>query len=111
MKEANKNISTLGSRISAHRIALKMTQIELANKCGISRSSLSNYENDTKLPNSDVIIALSKELDLSLNYLLLGYDDETRIYAEFDVSGLSDEKIACIKRIIDFMKPDFTKRK
>ena len=58
-----------------------------------------------------MVIALSKELDLSLNYLLLGYDDETRIYAEFDVSGLSDEKIACIKRIIDFMKPDFTKRK
>lgn len=111
MKEVNNKISTLGSRISAHRIALHMTQVELANKCGISRSSLSNYENDTKLPNSDVVIALSRELDLSFNYLLLGHDDETRKYAEFDVSGLSDEKIASVKRIIDFMKPDFIKTK
>ena len=105
-KATNNNISTIGSRISAHRAVKQMTQAELAKKCGIARSSLSNYENDNELPNSDVVIALSKELNLSLDYLLLGHDDETRTYAEFDVTGLSDEKIAHIQKLIDFMKPD-----
>lgn len=108
-KAIDNNISTLGSRISAHRTVRQMTQAELAKKCGISRSSLSNYENDNKLPNSDVVIALSKELNLSFDYLLLGHDDETRIYAELDVTGLSDDKIAHIQKLIDFMKPDSLK--
>ena len=52
-------LKELGNRIKQHRIALNITQAELANRCGISMSTEVRIENgeDSKISNLIKIMA------------------------------------------------------
>ena len=86
----------LNENIRKLRMALNMSQVELANKLGVSKQSVSNWENDNIQPSIDMLIKLSKCLFTSTDYLL---DLETK--QKLDVSGLTNKEVAHIKQIID----------
>lgn len=64
-------LKELGSRIKQHRIALDITQIDLAKKCGISISTETRIENgdDSKMSNYIKIMTALGTID-NINILI-----------------------------------------
>lgn len=57
-----------GERIKSARINAGLSQEALGQKLGVSKMAISKYENGTIAPNSTVLIALAKALDVRLDY-------------------------------------------
>ncbi|MGF2143439.1 helix-turn-helix domain-containing protein [Vagococcus fluvialis] len=62
----------LGENLKQIRRSFNLTQEKFAKKAGISRSYLSDLENNRKSPSIDTLDQISKKLGLSLIYLLEG---------------------------------------
>lgn len=92
----NKNIRKL-------RIALNLSQVELAKALGVSKQSVSNWENDNIQPSIDMLIKIAKCLNTSTDYLL-GLETKKAL----DVSGLTDVQVAHIKQIVDDIKAGYS---
>ncbi len=67
---------TIGKIIKTERQIKKLTQKQLAEKIGITQDSISLWETDKRLPDTQYIIALCKVLEISADYLL-GLDDNS----------------------------------
>lgn len=63
---------TLGKNIKTIRKERNLTQLEFAEKVGLSRSYLSDLENDRKNISTKTLELLSEKLDVSMNYLTTG---------------------------------------
>lgn len=61
---------TIGQRIAAKRKELGLSQIELGERMGVSRQSVSKWEADAAIPEIDKLIALSKLFHVSVGWLL-----------------------------------------
>lgn len=55
--------------VAAARVNAGLTQKELAEKCGVSESTIINWENGKRLPNVGKLEALENALGLSLNHI------------------------------------------
>ena len=76
-----------------------MSQVELAAKLGVSKQSVSNWENDNIQPSVEMLVKIAKCLCVSTD-CLLGICSEKTIYA----TGLTDIQIAHIVQIINDLK-------
>ncbi len=65
-------MATLGDRIREFREARKWTQDKLAEETGLSKSFISEIENDKRTPSADNVLKISNALTVSLDYLLKG---------------------------------------
>ena len=59
----------IGRRIKEARIALNMTQEDLAKKLGITKGAVANYENETSHPKEPIMYKLIDVLEVDANYL------------------------------------------
>ena len=66
---SNKKI-VFSNNLKEHRIRHNLTQQQLADKVGITRQSISNYENDIRNINLDILVSLAKILDISTDDLI-----------------------------------------
>lgn len=57
-------------RLRELRLANNLKQEELANKVGITKAAISNYENGYKVPSVDIVCLLAETLGVSTDYLL-----------------------------------------
>lgn len=89
----------LNQNIKRLRTALNISQVELAQKLGVSKQSVSNWENDNIQPSVDMLVKIAKCLNVSTDYLL-GLNVEKTI----DATGLTDSQIAHIRQIVDDIK-------
>ena len=89
----------LNQQIRNLRLNRKMSQVELAKCLGVSKQSVSNWENDNIQPSIEMLIKLSKVFSVSTDYLL-GLD----LKDSLDVNGLPAEVVAHIRQIIDDFK-------
>lgn len=71
---------TFGEKIRESRIALKLTQKQLADKIGAKHNSISDWENDKNKPDPNTIELLCGVLNISPNYLLNSNSDDFSIY-------------------------------
>lgn len=62
---------SIGQKLKRKRLALKLTQEEVAEKIFVSRQSISNWENNKNMPDIESLIRISKLLDISLDNLLV----------------------------------------
>jgi transcriptional regulator with XRE-family HTH domain len=62
----------LGERIGALRRSKGLSQAELAQKLGISASAMGMYEQGRREPAVQTLVALSRELGVTTDYLLTG---------------------------------------
>lgn len=72
--------NVIGCRIKERRKELKLTQVQIKEICGISNGNLSDFENGNKTPSANALIALSKALHVSIDWILTGenhYEDIT----------------------------------
>lgn len=92
-------MSTMGSRIREAREARKLTQEFVAEAIGKSKGTISQWENDTTLPNGRNLISLSYLLGVSPEYLLDG--------TIFSLDEGKDEKAVSFEiiRLMQELKP------
>lgn len=69
-------MSLLSKNIALYRRKKGYTQKELAEKTGLSRSFISQIENNTNNPSDDTLYKISKVLDISIGQLKGEYDSE-----------------------------------
>ena len=62
----------IGCKIKAARIEKKLTQEQVAELLGVSRQTISNWENEKSYPDIISVIKMSECYDVSLDYLLEG---------------------------------------
>lgn len=86
-------------RIRELRLSRGMSQVELSKKLGVSKQSVSNWENDNILPSVEMVVKLAKCLSVTTDSLL---DIDHRNFIE--VTGLNDLEIAHIQQIIEDIK-------
>lgn len=85
-------------RIRELRNARKLSQQELANKLGVSKQSVSNWENNNIAPSIEQVIKISKFFHTSVDYIL-GLDDRKMI----DISNYDDKIISFILQTLGFV--------
>lgn len=81
------------------REAYRWDQTELAKQLGISKQSVSNWENNNILPSIDMLTKLSGVFRVSTDFLL-GLDDRVTI----DVTGLDEEMVAHLQSLVNALR-------
>lgn len=76
---------SIGQRLKDARLAIKMTQQELAKAIGVTKGAIGNYETDVSSPKEKILIRLMEVLRIDANYL---YQD----YIQFDEKITAEEK-------------------
>ncbi|MCM3748335.1 helix-turn-helix domain-containing protein [Paenibacillus pasadenensis] len=66
----NNGWSGIGSRLRRQRQLLGWTQLQLANRLGLAKSTVSQYENNINEPDYAVLIRLCRLLDVTSDYML-----------------------------------------
>ena len=79
------------------RSNLGLTQVELANKLGISRDTYKNYEQERTQMNYEMLIKVADFYDISLDYLC-GRQNKNLIFADGLTNG-QKKLIELIKRL------------
>ncbi|OAS19286.1 helix-turn-helix domain-containing protein [Paenibacillus oryzisoli] len=65
-------MDTLGSRLKEAREKKRLTQVQVAEKLGISNGTLSGYERNYRDPDTSTLSELSKIYEVSIDYLTNG---------------------------------------
>lgn len=89
----------LGENIKNLRTSLKLTQVEIANKLGVTKQCVSNWENDNIVPSVDMLTKIAQIFKVSTDYLL-----DISTINMINVDGLTQDEIAHIKIIIEDIK-------
>lgn len=88
-----------GSRLKDLRKQYGLTQQQLAERIGVTKSVVSFYELRERSPSPEVLIKLSYIFHVSTDHLL-GIDRKKTV----DVSELDDEDIKAVQLIVDRLK-------
>ncbi|HBF0791719.1 TPA: helix-turn-helix domain-containing protein [Clostridioides difficile] len=97
----------IGENIKTFRKDRRMTQEQLAEKAGISRVALGNYEREERVPNLDILEKLATALDTSTDIIMNLHKFSLDEIHELNITDgndipLTEEKYAYIKEKIDF---------
>ena len=82
---------SFGEQLRRRREELGISRAELAEKLGVSRSAIGNYETGVSAPKEDVLLRLFDALQVDPNYL---YRDSFRAQEP----GVSEEELRLVKK-------------
>ena len=88
-----------GQRLKELRVQAGMTQLQLAQRMGVTKSVVSFYELQERTPSPDILVKLSGIFKVSTDYLF-GLDPRETI----DISGLSREDIAIMRALAESLR-------
>lgn len=88
-----------GNTLKTLRVQNGLTQAQLAQRLGLTKSVISAYETGLRMPSYDVLIAIAKLFKVSTDYLL-GLEQKQ----QFDLSGLTEEERLALMNLIKAMK-------
>lgn len=89
----------LGDRLKTLRTGKHMTQWQLAQHIGVTKSMVSAYETGIRYPSYDILIRLACVFGVSTDYLL-GLENRRCLNAE----GLSERQIQIINELISELR-------
>ena len=96
------DMETLGSRLKSLRKDKKMTQQQLADVIGVSKTSVIYWERDENIPKHESLVQLAKALNITPEYLLYGASNVSTWDAgtpleddEVEIKFFKDFKVAC----------------
>ncbi|MCI8356268.1 MAG: helix-turn-helix domain-containing protein [Lachnospiraceae bacterium] len=87
---------TLNENIKQLRLARNLSQVDLAKKLGVTKQSISNWENNNIQPSIDMLIRLSNYFSVSTDYML-GLEERKFI----EINGLTERQLAHIMAVIN----------
>lgn len=90
-------------RLRMLRKSKNISQIELGKHIGVTKQSISNWENDNIQPSIEMLLKLAEYFSVSTDYIL-GLNDKKIL----DVSSLTDDEIAHIRLIISDITKNIT---
>lgn len=61
---------SIGTNIKNFRLKQKLKQSELAEKAGISRVAIGNYERDERIPNAKILLVIAEALNVTISDLV-----------------------------------------
>ena len=96
---------SIGSRIKQARKGANLSQRKLAEDIGVSAMMISKYENDHNVPNSEMLIRLSRKLGVKLDYFFRpeSFSLELQAYRKHASLGKNEEE-AIKMRIQDWIE-------
>ena len=90
----------LGDQIKKLRIAKQINQVQLAQHLGVTKQSISNWENNNILPSIDILKKIAQFFNCSTDYLL--ELDTNKFFIE--TTNLSLEQSVHIQQLIKDME-------
>ena len=94
-----------GIRLKELRTQAGLTQLQLAQRMGITKSVVSFYELQERTPSPDVLVKLAGIFRVSTDYLL-GLDKRETI----DISGLRKEDVAIMRALAESLRKKNTEQ-
>ena len=88
-----------GNTLKTLRLHEEMTQAQLSQKLGLTKSVISAYETCLRLPSYDVLIHIAQIFKVSTDYLL-GVEQKDSL----DLSGLTQNEKSALLALIKAMK-------
>lgn len=82
-------MASFKERVKMARISAGMSQQDLADKVGVTKQSISQYERGVRKPDMDTLTALSDIFNLSTDYLTGQSDVTLRFLTEDDLKKLA----------------------
>ena len=89
----------LGERIREIRMAKRLSQVELAKMVGVTKQSISNWENENIQPSIEMLSKLADVLTVSVDFLL-----EKKEGRYLNVTGLPEETIQHLQAIVTALR-------
>lgn len=86
----------LSQRIRELRRLRSMSQVDLADRLGVTKQSISNWENDNILPSVDMLVKIADFFGVSTDYLLGKEKSDV-----LDVSDLPPEFVTHLRQLIE----------
>lgn len=86
----------LSEQIKNLRTAKGINQVELAKCLGVTKQSVSNWENENIMPSIDMLIKIAEYFGVTTDFLLGLSENHT-----LNTTGLSEPQIAHIQTLID----------
>ena len=86
----------LGERIHALRTARNLNQVQLADRLGVTKQSISNWENNNILPSVDMLKQIATFFHCSTDYLL--EMENGKVYIE--TTNLTLEQTAHLQQLV-----------
>lgn len=86
-------------KLKTLREARGLTQLQVANRIGVSKAMISAYETASKAPSIEVLIRLSRLFGVSVDFLAC--IDAAKV---IDVSGLDDDSVALVAALVEKLK-------
>jgi len=90
----------LGEQIKTLRLARNISQVALANQLGVTKQSVSNWENNNILPSIDMLKKIASYFSCTTDYLLELENSNVFI----DTTGMTLEQITHIQLLVDDFK-------
>lgn len=88
-----------GNTLKTLRLKESLTQAQLAQKLGLTKSVISAYETGLRMPSYEILIHIAQIFHVSTDYLL-GLEQKH----EIDLSGISQEEVDALLNLIKAMK-------
>ena len=85
-------------RLRRIRLSLSLQQEQVAQKIGVTKSTISTYENNARQPSLEMLVRLARLYNVSTDYLL-GITDTVTI----ELTGLTDEDIGLVLTLVTLM--------
>ncbi len=92
-------MTDFGNRLKNLRLRKHMTQSDLAERLGVTKSVISAYETGLRMPSYDILIKISRIFRVTTDYLL-GLESKQ----EIDVSGLTEDEIHALTNLVKAMQ-------
>lgn len=92
------------TRLRFLRQSRELNQVQLAEKLGTTKQSVSNWENGNIMPSVEVLCKIADYFHVSSDYLLGRDGAETDGANLLDVTGLTPEQAAHIRLIVDDLR-------
>ena len=92
----------LSIKLKTLRQQAGMTQRQLGERIGTTKATISYYELSERTPSPEMLIKLAAVFHVSTDFLL-GVETAGRV---LDVSGLSEENVQLVQRLIDALRGD-----
>ena len=89
----------IGNTLKTLQLHEEMTQAQLSQKLGLTKSVISAYETGLRLPSYDVLIHIAQIFKVSTDYLL-GVEQKDSL----DLSGLTQNEKSALLALIKAMK-------
>lgn len=89
------------NRIKYLRQSRELNQVQLADKLGVAKQSVSNWENDNIMPSVEMLEKIADFFEVSTDYLLGREEKKTTDGQTIDVTGLTPRQIEHVNLIVE----------